>query len=237
MIAAVYLRQSWSDLGLRGAWPAIFYATLLIGVVFYALIFWAAKLTSPVNLALLGLMEVPLSFLLLRRYHTERVSLIQALGSALMVCGAVVIVFSPEMEINLGDILVLAACALPPFGNYYAKQARQLVGSEIILLLRSAGGGLILLVAALFYEGFPSRSSLVAGLPFIALAGLLPMGISKLLWTEAVHRLPIPKAVSSAALVPALTVVLSFIILGTYPTAAQLIALLPVCIGVVLAVR
>jgi len=231
------LRGRWRDLTVRAAWMPMLHATLLIGVLFYGLLFWAARRTSPINISLLALIEVPLSFLLLSSISSERPTRLQTWGAAAMLFGAVVILSPWKARPEPGDIVVIVACLLPPFGNYCAKQARLLVGAETILLVRSAISGLLLLAAAWALEPPPSGALIGAAMPFVLLNGILLMGISKIFWTEALYRLPIPKAVSSFALGPPLTMVLSFALLKQPPTAAQWIALLPVCGGVLLVVR
>ena len=233
-LAIMVRNRSAAELRIKAAWRPMLAATLLVGVLFYGLLFYGTRRTSPVNMSLLSLMEVVFSFMLLSRYRTERVTKPQALGSILMVCGAIVLLAPSELQLNAGDVIIIIACAVPPFGNYFAKQARLVVQSEIILLVRSVISGVVLLFAAILIERPPSAQALRAGLPFVVLNGILVMGLSKILWTEALHRLPIPKAVSTAALVPALTMILSFAILHQLPTLPQLAALLPICAGMIL---
>jgi drug/metabolite transporter (DMT)-like permease len=208
--------------------------TFLIGICFYGLLFFGAHRTSPVNVALLSLLEIPFSMLLLRAHQSERLTLPQSCGSALMLVGAAWLLSPWNLRLNIGDMVIVGACLLPPLGNYFIKKARRLVASEIIMLVRSMVSGAALCAAALLLEGAPTYQDLAGGLPCVLLSGVLLMGISKILWTEAVHRIPIPKAVSSLALAPPLTVIISVALLGTYPTPTQIAALLPVCIGMLL---
>lgn len=235
--ALLVARKSYRDLLVWRAYPPALVSSLMIGAVYSGIIFVGTSKTSPVNAALLPLLEVVASIVMLYPFASERLSLYQLAGAGLMLCGAAIAVFPGHLKVNNGDLMILAACLIPPYGNFLAKQARKLIGSEAFLLIRSVSAGLILFGAASFFEPPPSRAVLFSGLPYLLANGILLMSLSKVLWLEAIYRIPIPKAVVMVATIPATTSILSWLILGLPPTTAQYAALSVTGCGLILVTR
>lgn len=218
----------------RRAWPAIMYASILIGVVFYGLLYVGARHTSPGNVSLLGLLEIIVAFLLLGK--KEKSSPRQFFGAFLMMFGAVFLLFPGRLEINSGDGLVIISCFFPPYGNYFMKKARACVSATTIMLVRSFFAGMVLILTGLFIEGVPTMQQFQASFWYILISGVVLMGVSKIFWIESLIRIPIPKATAFVALAPAITLIASFLILGESPAAHQIGALIPMCLGLIITV-
>jgi drug/metabolite transporter (DMT)-like permease len=68
-------------------------------------------------------------------------------------------------------------------------------------------------------------------LPFLALNGILIFGIEKILWLEGIHRISIAKANAIAIFSPLLTLVLAVLILNQPILSKQLLAFVPMAVG------
>ncbi|PIQ77598.1 hypothetical protein COV82_03565 [Candidatus Peregrinibacteria bacterium CG11_big_fil_rev_8_21_14_0_20_46_8] len=230
-------QRRWHEIAIKSVWPDILGATIIIGVFFYILVFVGLRHTSAGNASIVGLMEVFFCFVVFSLLGKERLSVGKKIGAACMVIGALVILLPKHTAPNLGDILILVAASFVPFGNYFAQRARKKVGSVTIMFLRSIMSFVVLLVVAYFFEPLPGPDVLRKSFVFLAINGLLLLGFSKLLWLEAIHRIPVTKAISLSSISPAFTLLFAFLFLDELPTVAQIAGFFPIFAGVLLLTR
>ncbi|MCK5472190.1 DMT family transporter, partial [Candidatus Gracilibacteria bacterium] len=87
-------QKRWKEISIREAWRPIFFATILIAVIYYALFFLGLQHTSVGNAAIILQMEVWFSFiffgLILRK---EKYTLTALIGATLMFGGVLLILF------------------------------------------------------------------------------------------------------------------------------------------------
>ena len=153
----------------------------------------------------------------------------------LMAVGAFAVLFpGGRLHLNEGDIIILVASAIPPVGNYFAQKAREQVGSNMIMFIRSILSGIFILFMAFLFEPVPVQADVTNALFFILVNGLLLMGLSKILWIEGIHRIPITKAVALNSVAPAFTLLFAFLIIGEMPSVWQFLGFLPMLIGIFL---
>jgi drug/metabolite transporter (DMT)-like permease len=105
------------------------------------------------------------------------------------------------------------------------------------MLIRSAVSGIFFLVLACALEPLPSGTTILGSLPLLFLNGFFLMGLSKILWIEAIHRVPIAKAISLSAVSPLFTLGFAYSLLGEVPTAFQIAGVIPMIAGVCLLMR
>ena len=236
-VVSLTWRREWRQLLIREAWWPLVANSLIIGVFYYALIFIGTMRTSPANAAMLTPCEMFFGLLFLAPLKHERISMQQFLGALMLVSGAVVIVSRDKLTLGSGDVIIVMACFFPPFGNIAAKKARDLVSSDMIMLVRSVISGLCLLGVSLLIEPLPAATDISRSLWYLIPNGVLLMGISKILWVEALYRMPIPKASALMSTGPAMTMILAYLMLGNIPTGLQMLAFLPIAAGVLLVSR
>ncbi len=228
-------KRTWSDLCVRQAWAPMLLTSLCIGILYFGIMFVALRHTTAGNASILSLMEVFFAFiivgLLLRQ---ETVTRRTAAGAFLMVMGAVTVLKPQPDALHIGDVLVVVATVFSPIGNVFAKRARMLVGSEVIMFVRSVLSGAVLLGFSLLTEHTASPTALSSALPLLVLNGMLLFGVSKILWIEGIHRIPITTATPLTALMPASTLLLAWLLLGEPVQALQLAGLLPMAAGMLL---
>jgi drug/metabolite transporter (DMT)-like permease len=226
-------RGRWSELRNPIVWKYSVYIALLIGVLFYGCYFLGLQSTTAGNAALMALFEVCTAFVFFSFIGTERYSSTHIFGAICMIAGALIILAPNFSGFRGGDILVLAGTLFTPAGNYYQQKARALASSETIMFLRS-----ILSLPFIALLGYFLGSSLTAGissaLPLLIFNGVILFGVSKFLWIEGIHRVPVPKAIALQTIDPLLTIFFAWLILAQAPTLWQLLSLAPFALGVLL---
>ena len=219
--------SAWADLLLSS-----FFITLMSICLFTGLVY-----TTVSNMAVLFFLQVLFSFLYFNILGNEPFSKVHLLGAALMTCGALIILFPEQLHLNLGDLLILIASAIAPIANLFQKRALKQVSSEIILAFRSIIALPVILFMAFILEPEPDREMIMIALPWLAINGLLLMGLSKIFWLESIHRISITKASAMAAFVPVFTLLFAYLALNEVPGITQIIGIFPVLIGGLLITR
>lgn len=232
-------RNHWSQLQRRAAWKDMLLATFFIGIVFYALMFIGYRFTSPGNGALVSLMEIFFTFVVVNLlWRHERFVPQHALGGACMFLGAALILLPDRAgEWNVGDIFILLATLSAPIGNIYAQRARRLVSADTLMFVRSVLSALFLFALAALLEPMPDVSAVGASFWLLLLNGVLLLGLSKILWLEAIHRLSIAKTIALTAVEVLLTLALAYVLLGQAITTEQALGVVPMLLGVFLLTR
>jgi len=212
----------------------VLYSCLLIGVVFYSLIFVAGKYEDPVTISILLLFEVPATYIVLLLFGKEKVRVKQVAGSFLVLIASVMVIYKEDFSFQLTSLLVVLAVFFAPMGNYYNKVAREHVSATVFMFVRGILSTLFILLLAICFEGFPAVSDIRDSLYFIIPNGILVFGISKIFWIEGIYRIEIGKAISLNSIFPIVTMIGSFILIGTLPSTNQVFALVPAIMGVYL---
>lgn len=220
-------------------WKDIVLSTLFVGVLFYGVYFLGISYTTAGNTAILALSQIFFAFLFLNVFlRLEESTPAQYFGALLMVCGAlIVLVPKGEVGFDTGALLIVLAMSFAPIGNLFAKRATQEVSPQFLMMFRSVVSGVFLLFVGLMFEQQTPSAVDVKVLTAVALNGVLLLGLSKVLWLEAIKRIPISKATSIGAIEPFLTLVYAYIILSEVPTLFQVAAIIPLLIGMRLLVR
>jgi len=214
----------------RAAYRDLLLAAFFITTMF-ACIYTGLSYTTAGNMAVIIFLQLFFSFLYFNLFGKEPFAGIHLLGALLMGGGGMVILFPEQLILNRGDLLVLFAAAIAPVANQYQKKARRKVSSETILAFRSIIAIPFLFLLAWILEPEPTVFNLQNALIFIAISGLLMMGLSKIFWVEAIYRISITKASALAALIPVFTIIFAYFTLGEIPTTVQLLGIIPVVAG------
>ncbi|MCB0333056.1 MAG: DMT family transporter [Bdellovibrionales bacterium] len=230
-------KKEWAELKKSEAYFAITMTGILNGVLFHLLYFLALTKTSVGNVTLLSQMEIFFTFLILILWRKEQFYWPHVLGGICMLFGAIAIVFDGKLIWNIGDAYILCGACIAPIGNHFNKLARTYMSTSSILFLRCCITLPPFVLLAMFVEGSAPLSSWRASLPFLLINGILIFGVAKILWVEAIHRIPISKSISLAAFSPGLTLFFAYLFLDEAPTTVQLIAFLPLVGGTLLLTR
>lgn len=231
-MGAVTIQGSWRDAA-QPAWRDVLLTGLIIGTAFYALTFIGLRTTTAGNAALLNLVEILTSYLIISVWlGHEHVGRQQWIGSLALGLGAALIL-APKVRLvwSSGELFILLAVTIVPFGNIAAKRARMLVSSSWLMLVRSTFGAVSLTALAWFYEGPLPVLAAHQNWWLILINGSVLLGLSKILWMESIHRIAITKSLSLTAIVAPLTLLFAFLILREPVSWIQLIALVPMLYG------
>ncbi len=214
----------------RAAYKDLLLAAFFITTMF-ALIYIGLNFTTAGNMAVIIFLQLFFSFIYFNLFGKEPFARVHIFGALLMGFGGMVILFPAELILNQGDLLILLAAAIAPVANQYQKKARTRVSSEIILAFRSMAAIPFLLLLAWFLEPEPELQNIARALVFMAISGLFMMGLSKIFWVEAIHRISITKASALAALIPVFTIIFAYFTLDEIPTSTQMLGIIPVLAG------
>ena len=213
----------------------IAFACASIGICYYVCSYIGISLTTPGNAAIVMLMEIFFSYLFISVIgRHEPLIMSHVLGAILMVFGVLFVLAPSAQGFRSGDIILLFGSMLPPLGNVAMQRARKEVSAAYIMFFRSLTGAVTLAILAYIFDGPPSLSSLRAALPAILGGGFLLMGLSKILWIEAIHRLPITQTISVASIQPLFTMLFAYVLLHQAPEWVQLLSLPPIAVGMYL---
>jgi len=233
--AVVLLKRKWREFKDPGIYKYIFYIAFFIGWLYYGLYFIGLKFTSAGNAAIIDLMEIFFSYLLFNIWQKEYFSRNYKIGALLMLIGAVVILLPKGgLQFHGGDWLVLAAAASAPAGNYFQQKLRQTVSSESILFLRSLFSFPIFFLLAFLLKTDVGLGVLQKSFWFLALNGLVLLGLAKLFWLEGIHRISVTKANALSSAGPLFTLGFAYLLLHQIPTWEQLLAFVPMAWGMIL---
>lgn len=228
------VRKKWPEIRKKEALKDILYTTLFLSVIYYFFYYFGLKFTSPGNVSLIALTEILFSFIFFQLWRKDYFPPSHLFGALLMLLGAGVVLYPNFSAFHSGDFLILAACFIAPFGNFFQQRARKNASSETILFIRSALGALLILALATALGENIFTLDLSKSFLFLLVNGIIMFGFSKILWIEGIHRISVTKANALSAVTPLLTLLFVWIILHHAPTAFQLVAFIPMFFGVVL---
>ena len=231
------IQNRWRELTHRSVWPLIALNACLNGLVYYSMVFIGTKLSSAGNAAILLLLEAPFALLLLGSSGHDKVTLRDIMGTLLTICAAALVVWPQAWRWNLGDILLILACIPPIFGNLCSRKARRSVSAVTIMFCRTVIIAPCFWLAASLFEPAGSLESISPALGVLFFNGFIILGVSRLLWIEAIQVVPISKANSISAISPVFTLLAAWWLLNEVPKFQQAVALIPMMIGLHLLIK
>lgn len=232
------VRGTWKDVVNAGALPDILFTTFFIGILYYVFFFFGLQHTSAGNASIVALAEIFFSFCLFNLWRKEHFPQAHVFGALFMLVGACIVLYPSMHSLQRGDFFILAATFVSPFGNFFQRRARARVSSESIMFLRSLLSVPVIFALSFFLGINPFGAHVDASaLLLIGISGVFLLGLSKLLWIEAIHRISVTKANALSSLSPFIALVFAYILLHDIPTLYQLSALIPILLGIWLLAR
>ena len=228
------IRRRWKELLHTQALLYSLYSTFFIGIIYYLLYFLSLRYSSAGNVSILALSEAFFSFLLFHIWHKEYIPKVHIYGASLILLGAVIVLVPSVTTLSVGDVLILVASAIVPFGNLYVQKARKLVHTETIIFVRAAVGSVVIFVFSYLFHVASPFPQIIHSLPILVVNGVFILGLSTIMWVEGIHRVPVTKGNAMGSLGPLITLLLAWIIFKTSPTSWQLLSFIPMFIGVML---
>lgn len=212
--------------------------TALFITLLFLFIYIGLRYTTAGNMSLIIFLQLFFAYLYFNVLGHEKMVPVHTFGALLMGIGALIVLYPEEFGgLNIGDALILLAAAIAPIANYYQQRARLYVPSETILLFRYLFALPLLLLFAHLFEPEPTLEKLYKALPWILASGLLVMGVAKILWVEALHRISITKLSAMTALIPLFTMIFAYLFLQEVPTPRQMLGVPFILLGGLLITR
>lgn len=232
------LRNRWAEILNISALKDILWVTFFIALLYHGFLFLGLNHTSAGNASIVQLTEVFFSFVFFNLWKKEVISAKYITGAILMIVGAVIILFKDfSGQLQTGDFLIFIGTACAPIGNLFQQRARKKVSSETIMFGRSILAAAVLFIFCYFAGYNISPASIKPALWFLLINGILIMGLNKILWIEALHRISVTKSVALSSIGPLFTLIFVYLIFKQRPTAIQLLSFIPLFFGVILLTR
>ena len=234
---AIFLsvKHRWSEVKNLSAIKDILLATLFLGFLYYFLLFIGLKYTTAGNASIISLTEAFFSFLFFNLWKKEQLSVGHIAGCVFLVIGALIVLLPSGTKLHTGDVLVLLAAAIAPFGNFFQRRARAKVSSEVIMFIRSTIVAFLVFFIAIFLNPhLPLFGNIKASIIFFFINGFILLGFSKVFWIEGIHRISVTKANALSSISPLLTIFFAWLILKNVPTIWQFYSFIPLFIGILL---
>lgn len=212
---------------------------LFIIIIPSILIFTGSSKTSGINTTMLLQTEIIFTLIIFGLFSIEEVTTKKISGSFFVLIGAILIVYNGKMQINIGDILIIAGTMFYPIGNIFAKKVLKIAPPATILFIRSLLGGLILVSISLIFENnMETPGKLLHYWPLIIANGIFIYHISKIFWYEAIKRIDVSKAIPiSVGGYPIFGLLFAILLLKEIPTTYQLLGFLAALIGILILIK
>ena len=230
-------KRRWGELTRTEVWPYIVTNAVLNGLIYYSMVFIGTKLSTAGNAAILLLLEAPFALLLLGTSGHDKVTGRDIIGTALTLLAAALVVWPEQWSWNAGDLLLILACIPPIFGNLCSRKARKSVSAVTIMFSRTVIITPCFWIAASLLEGPIDLTSITPALGVLFFNGFIVLGVSRLLWIEAIQIVPISKANSISSVSPIFTLIAAWAILNEIPTESQIFSLVPMFLGLQLLMK
>ncbi len=224
-------QKRWHELKNNFDWKNIILLSIVLTITFYFL-FTGTKNTTAGNVAILSQMEVFFTFLIFSVFfRKEKISPYRILGATLMILGVVMVCYSKDFSLSLGDIFILISVFFGAFCSLFARKALEKMSVVLVMMARSFLLGISLFILAIFFNQFPTFTEFKVSFPFLLLNGFLIFGVSRTLMYKVFKMIPVTKALSLKAIYPLFTLFFSYLFLSEIPTIWQVVSIIPFFIG------
>jgi drug/metabolite transporter (DMT)-like permease len=228
------VRHLWGEILDRSSLKDMLWAALFLGILYHCLVFFGLCYTSAGNASLIASFEIFFSFTFFHVWRKDFISPKHILGGIFMSIGAFIVLYPNTTKLHPGDLLILLATMIAPFGNYFQQKARETVSSEMILFVRSSVSTPVVFILSHLFKERSSVTDLKSSAVLILINGLLLLGLTKILWVEGIHRISVTKSNALASISPPLTLLFAWLILDNIPTRFQLLSIVPIIFGIIL---
>ncbi|MBD2293620.1 DMT family transporter [Anabaena sphaerica FACHB-251] len=249
ILVIIYWRQ-WNKATLQQlSKPNWFYLTIvaiLSGALAPSLFFQALAITNVNNVVLVGRLEPPLTLALSVLYLKERVNRWQIIGAFLAFVGiALTIILQPtekammnmgDFTIGLGEILTVIASIAVAISTIITKQHLSQIPVGIYSIFRTALGTIIFFFIALILYGKEHFIDVFS--PFLwqwmLLYSAVIVVLGQLLWLQGFKTSSVSTSTLFGSVIPLISILGAYLILGEIPTQAQYIGGSLVLVGILL---
>jgi drug/metabolite transporter (DMT)-like permease len=210
----------------------LFFISFFGSVIALILFLVGVRMTSGISASLLLQIEPIYSALLGFFVLREAISKRQVFAMFLVIIGVGVIFYNGSLQINYGDILILATPLFYQISHLIVKKVMKGIEEDVIIAGRFLYAAPILLILSTL-AGANQFEVLLKPLYF---SSLLFLGVSwalgYILWIKAIRRINLSKATVIVAPYPVLSLIFAWMILSEVPSVYQITGLFLVIIGI-----
>ncbi|NYZ78530.1 DMT family transporter [Candidatus Micrarchaeota archaeon] len=210
----------------------LFFISFFGSVIALILFLVGVGMTSGISASLLLQIEPIYSALLGFFVLREAIGKRQFLAMFLIIIGVGVIFYNGSLQINYGDILVLATPLFYQISHLIVKKVMKNIEEDVIV----AGRFLYAVPIFLILSTLAGANQFEVLLKPLYFSLLLFLGVSwalgYILWIKAIKRINLSKATVIVAPYPILSVILAWIVLSEIPSVYQITGLFLVIIGI-----
>ncbi|MCK4636188.1 MAG: DMT family transporter [Candidatus Moranbacteria bacterium] len=230
-------QKRWHELKNNFDWKNIILLSIALTITF-AFLFTGTKDTTAGNTAILSQLEVFFTFLVISIiFRKEKIFYHHVIGAAFMILGVIIIYYSKNFSLNLGDIFVIISVFFGAFCSLFAKKALEKTSVISVMMARSFLLGIFLFILAIIFKQTPTFQEFKISFPFLLLNSFLIFGVSRTLMYKVFTLIPVTKAISLKAIYPLFTLIFSYFLLAEIPTIWQVMSIIPFFIGTFLLTR
>lgn len=204
-------------------------AVLFGGAIGPALLVAGLSRTSAASASLLLNLELVATLVLAATVFREYLGRRVIIGAGLVTLGGVVLAWEPGASLNIGAVLIGAACLAWGIDNAITSTIDQLAPEHVVFLKGTVAGSANLFLGLLIGEGMSLGMVEVA----VALAiGSVGYGLSITLWVKGARDLGAARGQVIFSAAPFIGVLIAWLLLGEPIEATQIVAITCVAAGI-----
>ena len=213
-----------------------FLASIVIIIIFsHGLIFWALSKVSAIDSSILIQSETFFTFIFFAKFH-EKITKELIIGALLIFLGTLGILFQDlSLSLGIGEICIIIATMIAPFGNYYQKKIVRKFSALQLLFWRNFSGAVFFSLVSLILFDFNEKlmnDIFQAGI-FLLIGGIFSYSLAKITFLTSIKYINVSKSIPLAlAPVPMFTMIFAFLFLGEKVSFLQFISFLIIFMGI-----
>lgn len=210
--------------------------TILISVLPYGVMTYAARYTNAIDISLLVQTEAIYAVIIGWIVLKEHIQFNKLLGILSIVAANVLLLYEGGAHISMANLVIAMAPLSFVCANLVAKKLLENgVGWSPLLFFRSFIGGLIILSIAAKVEGLQVPPSNLWW--FLFIFGFVLFGLEKIFWQMALHRMDMSKSGVLTGATPIFSFLFVYLLFNETPQPYQWAALALTMLGVLLVLR
>ena len=233
--APVTLRRPPTAPALRREWRPVAAAVVVGGAVGPVLLVAGLARTDPATASILLNAELAATVVLAAVVFREHLGTRMWMSATLITAAGAMLTWQPGASLDVGALLVIAACVAWGFDNGVTAGIEQLAPEHVVMLKGLIAGGANLTIG-LVVAGWGANTTVSD--VFAALAiGAAGYGLSITLWVKGARDLGAARGQVIFATAPFIGAVIAWTLLGDEATAIQVVAAIVAGVGVAVSLR
>ena len=220
---------------LRAEWRPAAAAVVMGGAVGPVLLVAGLSRTDPATASILLNAELAATVVFAAVLFREHLGARTWVAAGLITVAGAMLTWQPGASLDLGALLVIAACVAWGFDNGVTAGIEQLAPEHVVMMKGAIAGGANLAIGLLI-AGWGTTTSLSDVVAALAI-GAAGYGLSITLWVKGARDLGAARGQVIFATAPFIGAVLAWTVLGDDATAIQLLAALIAGVGVAVSLR